>query len=499
MPPSDIPATDAFAPATSGSGPRRTVQSTPREPYLTHAADTLRLAAPISMGHLSYLAMMTATLMLFGTLAPDALAAGGLSLRMGLSTHVVAGILLCVGVLVAEAQGARETDRIPGFYWNGLYLSGLLSVVSFTWFSLGHHVLIALDQPPAVVAQTRDCLEIMRWAEPANLIRLGLMRSVLPAFGLARVLYLLTPLSLLVYAGLAWALVGGEFGLPALGWHGIPTAMVIAMTLSALAMLATVHCTRFRRQIPLARPSLATLGEILRPGLPIGAQMTVDGLFFLAMTLLVGQLGAVALAAHQIVHNFGTICYVLAASCGDAAALRISFRRGAKAFDDAATAGYVAFVLGMAGMAVAATIIYVTPESFIGLFIDVRAPENAEILAFALSLIPLCAIYVLADGFYGVGMGLQRGLADNTFTLGLVTVSYWGLGFPIGYGLMVWADLGAPALWWGLIAGLTGIGAGAIWRYSWLSREAAAGRMPPPRRRLRPAVVTPAPVGIDHA
>ncbi|WP_181706685.1 MATE family efflux transporter [Chthonobacter rhizosphaerae] len=481
MPPTDVPllADDLPVqgrPATAAARPAR-------ETWAEHAADTLRLSAPISMGHLSFLATMTATLALFGSLAPAALPAGGLSLRMSMSGFVMAGILIVVGVAVAEAQGARRTGSIPGLYWNGLYLTGVLSAVSFAWFTYGHHVLTALDQPPDVVRQTDECMRIMRWAEPANVLRLGLMRTVLPAFGLARVLYVLTPLSLALYVLLAWALVDGHLGLPALGWQGIAWAFVISTTLSALAMLATVHGTRFRKQIPFTPPSLAHLGAILRPGLPIGLQMTVDSAFFLIMTLLMGQLGAVAIAAHQIVHNFGTICYVLAASCGDAAALRISYRRGARRFHDATLSGYVAFVLGMAGMAGAALVIYVFPEVFIGLFIDIRAPENAEVLAFALSLIPVCALYVLADGFYGVGMGLQRGLNDNTFTFWLVTVSYWAVGFPVGYGLLTQTDLGAHALWWGLIAGLTAIGAGTLWRYGVLSRAAAEGRLPARRSR----------------
>lgn len=446
----------------------------PRESIGTHVAETLRLAAPITMVHFSYLATMMATLALFGLLAPEALAAGGLSLRMAASTFVVSGPLICVGISIAKAQGARDTGRIPALYWNGLYLSVALASVSFAWLSAGEPILTALNQPPEVVRQTDECLKIIRWAELANVIRLGLMRSALPAFGLGSVLYLVTPVTLAIYVLLSWALVGGHLGLPQVGWQGIPIAQVVAMVVSAMAMLIAVHGTRFRRMIPIARPDLAVMGGILRQGLPIGLQMAVDGAFFLVMALFVGQIGAVPLAAHQIVHTFGTICYVLAASCGDSAALRIGFRRGAKRFQDAGVAGYVAFALGMLGMAGAALAILAVPELFIGVFLDIHAPENAAVLEFCLHLIPVCAVYVMADGLFGVGMGLQRGLQDNAFSLGLVAVSYWGIGFPVGYGLYAGAGMGAIGIWWGLIAGLSAIGFGSLARYGVLSRRAAA-------------------------
>ena len=159
---------------------------------------------------------------------------------------------------------------VTALYWNGLYLSFLLSLLSFVWFSNAHRLLTALALPSDVIADTQRCLDIMRWAEPANLIALGLMRGVLPAFGLARILYVLTPATIVIYAVIATALAQGAFGLPPMGWVGIPVAFVAAKWLAALVMLATVHATRCRRHIPLAAPRFSVLGPMLRVGVPFG-------------------------------------------------------------------------------------------------------------------------------------------------------------------------------------------------------------------------------------
>jgi MATE family multidrug resistance protein len=198
--------------------------------------------------------------------------------------------------------------------------------------------------------------------------------------------------------------------------------------------------------------------------------MAVDGAFFLVVSLMVGLLGSAALAAHQIVQNFGQIAYALAAACGDAAALRIGFRRGAKRLADARLAGFAAIAMSVAGMALMAATVFAFPEFFLGLFIDVAAPSNNETVAFALSLIPLASLFVLMDGLYGAGMGVLRGLNDTRFPMVLVGVVYWGLGLPIAYGLSSGLGLGLVGLWGGLVISLSLVGLALVVRYAWLNR-----------------------------
>ncbi|MBH0237985.1 MATE family efflux transporter [Methylobrevis albus] len=458
-----------------------------------HVIETLHLAGPIGMGHLSYLATSTATLILFGALSPDALAAGGLALRVAVSTNILSGILLCVGVFISEAQGARHQSGVAGLYWNGLYLSLALSLVSFTWMSMAHHLLAAVGQPPEIVAQTQACLDVMRWAEPANLIRLGLMRAVLPALGKAAILYALTPLTLGLYVVTAMMLVDGVGIIPAQGWLGVPMAMAATNWIGALAMLAAVHGTATRKLIPFARLHLDRIGPILRIGYPIGVMQAIDGMFFLAITLLIGTFGAPALAAHQIALNCGTIAYATAASCGDAGALRISYRRGARAYADARTAGLVAVALGVAFMTVAAAAVFFFPDVFIGFFVDVDAPANAATVLVARDFVVFASLFVFVDGFYGTGMAVLRGLGDNRFAMLVVAVAYWCVGLPVGLGLAYLTDMGPSGIWCGLVAGLGAVGVTLVWRYDRLSRRMRDAAAPAPFAGLSPGLTDIAP------
>jgi len=441
------------------------------ESVATHFGQTTRLAGPILMGHLSNFAMTTTTLLLFGWLGSASLAAAGLAIRVAVSTNILAGILLVAGVAASGANGGRDAKRVSGFYWNGLYLALALSVLSFAWMTVAPGLLAVLGQPPEVVAEAERILHVLRWGEPANLLRLGLMRTMLPALGMTWILYALTPLSLVLYVVAGFGLVFGFSGLPPMGAIGIPVALVGVTWLTALVMLAAVHCGRSRSLIPFTRIGLSLLRELIRAGLPIGTLQGVDGIFFLIATVVVGQFGAAALAAHQIALNFGTIAYSLAVSFGDAAALRISYRRGALAFQDARVAGFVGVTMGTVSMAAAALVVLAFPNVFIGLFIDINDPGNAATLAASQSLVLFASLFIFADGVYGTGMGVLRGLGDNRYAMLVVIIAYWGIGLPVGAAYHLLVGFGIEEVWLGL-ATLQGlIGLVLIQRYAKVTRQ----------------------------
>ncbi len=445
--------------------------------------ETISLAGPLAMGHLSHLAMSTATLVMFGWIGSDVLAAGGLAIRVAVSTNILAGILLVVGVAVSEARGAGASGGVASLYWNGLYLTLALSLLSFGWMTVAPGLLLALGQPPEIVAETERCLDVMRWAEAANILRLGLMRSILPVLGMAWILYALTPIGLALYTALGLSLVNGWAGLPEMGWIGVPIALVITNALTAVAMLSAVHLGPARRQVPFTGFDPAPLRTTLKAGFPIGVMQGVDGIYYLVITLVIGQFGAPALAAHQIALNFGGVAYALAASCGDAAALRIAFRRGARAYGEARTAGLVGIVLGVTSMGSVGVLLYVMPDPFIGVFMDLSDPANAETLAITRSLLLLSALFIIADGFYGTGMGVLRGHNDNRYAMKIVVCTYWGLGLPLGFLLSMGLGLEVVGIWCGLVAGPVTVGAFLMMRYNRLSlANLPSGAATEPRR-----------------
>ncbi|MEO1239182.1 MAG: MATE family efflux transporter, partial [Pseudomonadota bacterium] len=70
-------------------------------------------------------------------------------------------------------------------------------------------------------------------------------------------------------------------------------------------------------------------------------------------------------------------------------------------------------------------------------------------------LLACAALFQFVDAGQVMALGVLRGLQDTRVPMMIAGVSYWLIGLPAGYVLAFVADLGAPGVWFGMVAGLT--------------------------------------------
>ncbi len=70
--------------------------------------------------------------------------------------------------------------------------------------------------------------------------------------------------------------------------------------------------------------------------------------------------------------------------------------------------------MGVGFMAIMATVMIVLPYPLIAAFIDLDAPENAEVVALAATFLAFAGLFQIVDGAQAVGGGMLRGLHDTT-------------------------------------------------------------------------------------
>lgn len=194
------------------------------------------------------------------------------------------------------------------------------------------------------------------------------------------------------------------------------------------------------------------IGQILRLGLPIGAIYAVETGLFVAVALLIGRLGPVALAAQQVAISVISIAFMVPMGIAQAANIRVGHRVGGADRAGARAAGLIAIGLGAGVEFVCALVSWWAPESLAGLFLG-RDQGGARQLA--ASLLQIAAVFQVADGVQCVAAGALRGLGDTRVPFLLAATGYWAIGFPATWGLAVAAGWGAAGAWWGLAVGLT--------------------------------------------
>ena len=241
---------------------------------------------------------------------------------------------------------------------------------------------------------------------------------------------------------------------------------LLVMTGMAGVLLAWLHGRpALRRFAAWRRPEAALLRRMAGLGLPVTGTFAVETGLFLAISLLIGQLGAAPLAAHQIALSIASVSFMIPLAIGQAANVRVGNRVGAGDAAGARRAGLVAIGLGAAAEAVAVAVLLLAPGTLAGLYIDPALPANAEALATAMTLIGIAAAFQVADGMQAVAAGALRGLGDTRVPFGLAAVGYWGLGFPLAWWLTGPMGAGPAGAWWGLAASLLAVAVALTLRF----------------------------------
>jgi MATE family multidrug resistance protein len=242
--------------------------------------------------------------------------------------------------------------------------------------------------------------------------------------------------------------------MPALGIAGSGWATAIIQSLMAFGLAAVLLILPLHTPIRVSRRVMDQIGQILRLGLPIGGLIALEAGVFVTTGILAGLLGADALGAHQLAINFASLCFMVPLGIGQAATVRVGFELGAGAPATARRAAFVALGLGASFMAAMAVLIWTFPLAIADLYLDLGDPANGGLIAIALRLLTILALFQIVDGVQTIAAGALRGYRDTAVPMAIAALGYWGIGFAGGWALAFPVGLGAVGLWWGLGLGL---------------------------------------------
>lgn len=430
----------------------------------------LALAIPLVGAQLAQSATSFIDTVMMGWLGSETIAAGGLAANLFAALVLTAAaIASAVSPLTAQAYGANHVPGVSQPVRQGLWLALLLGLPITLLLWNGEGVLRNLGQTPTTAAMGGTYL---RAIAPGLLPALGFaaLRSFVAALSQTRPILVIITVGTLCNTLGNYLLMFGKLGLPALGLAGIGYSSSLSLWGMFLAMGAYVACRpEFKpysvfRQIQRFQP--AVFRELLRIGVPIGVMALAETGLFTVTTLLMGRLGTAALAAHQIALQFAVITYMVPLGISMATTVRVGQLIGQGDRPAAQRAGFVGIGLGATFMCSMGALIWLVPEWIVSLFIDVNAPENAEVVLLAESLLAIAALFQIADGVQVCAAGALRGIKDTLVPMLIGLVAYWGIGLISGYGLAFLLGLGAPGLWWGLAIALLAASSILTWRFA---------------------------------
>jgi MATE family multidrug resistance protein len=428
------------------------------------------ITAPIAAGFLAEMAMNFSDTLIIGRVV-GGIALGAVSLAAHLLFSLLVacmGVISIVGAFAAQSHGARDPGAVSQTIRQGFWVATILSIpgTAIGWYIAP--ILRWLGQDEQVVVIADDYLKGMVWCF-LPYMWFTVLRNFVTALHLTVSVMVISVAAIGVNFAVVYSLVVGAFGLPSLGVRGAGygTALVCWGMFAALAIhVATAKGLREYRVFEgVLRFDPALCGRIFRFGLPAGGISAVESGLFVAVQLLIGTLGVVALAANQIAFTGQGIVFMIPLALSQAAAARVGFNLGAGNIAAARQSGFVALSLSAVYMAAIAVLMWTNSEAIVSIFLDAADPTAAAVLPLAATLIVIGAVFQIVDGAQIIAMGALRGLSDTMVPFMLGLLGYWVIGLTSGYAFAFFLGHGAIGLWWGLALGLAASATLLTWRF----------------------------------
>lgn len=375
-------------------------------------------------------------------------------------------------------MGEDDATKISQVMKHGIVIGCFAGAGGFLFMALGLFGLPYLGQPPEVLEIIEPYWLLMGAFMIPSCISLTYKQFYdsidKPWAGAA-----LTLVSVFVHIPLTWALVGGHVGLPALGLAGAGLSSLIAGCIGAVVIAA--HFYLAPAHAPYREPSnwdKGAFAEQLREGMPMGVQYFFEGGAVTVGGLLIGLLGATALAANQIVFNVAGLLYLV--PVGMSAAVGICVAQTAGSGETKRVRG-----IGLTGMALVSlwTVAFTAILATSGGWVARQFVSEADVIAAATLMFAVVGAMQIFNGVQSVGVGALRGIFDNRYPTVVSIIAYWLVSLPLSYAFGFWFEWvrracgqASAAGWpWPLCCWCGGCG-------SWVERNAYRNRS---RHRLR--------------
>ncbi|HEX6981381.1 MAG TPA: MATE family efflux transporter [Balneolaceae bacterium] len=415
---------------------------------------TLKIGLPVIIAQLLQMSMNFVDTVMAGNLSAQTLAA--VAVGGAVFTPLImlaAGILMAVTPIIAQLVGARNLDEIGVNVRQALWLSQIMAIPIFFLLRNLEIVMIFLDVTPTIIPVAQSYLNAISWGV-FGIFGYMALRFFNEGMSVTRPAMYVALLGLLVNIPGNYILMYGKLGLPALGAAGTGYSSAISGFAMFLGMLIfTMNhkpYDRFDIFSSIKLPDWHYAKEILRVGIPIGLSSTMEVTMFAVVSLLMGSLGAAAVAGHQVALNFAAMMFMVPFGLSIAITTRVGNAVGKNSIFDARFRGYVGIGLATLFMSFTGVIIYLFPGAITDIYTDDVAVKEV-----AISLLYMAAIFQISDGLQVSSYGALRGLKDTKIPMIVNFIAYWLVGLPLGYYLGIMKGVGPQGLWIGLIAGLT--------------------------------------------
>ncbi|HJH47791.1 MATE family efflux transporter [Bacteroides fragilis] len=229
-----------------------------------------------------------------------------------------------------------------------------------------------------------------------------------------------------------YILINGKLGFPELGLlgAGISTlfSRIVMVLVFVLVFLGSRRFLRYKLGFIRLGWSRALFRQLNALGWPVAFQMGMETASFSLSTVMVGWLGTIALASHQVMLTISQFTFMMFYGMGAAVAVRVSNFKGQNDIVNVRRTAYAGAHIILAMGIVLLSIVFFFRYQVGGWFTD-----NTEVSAMVVVLMVPFLAYQFGDGMQINFANALRGISDVKPMMLIAFIAYFIISLPAGY------------------------------------------------------------------
>ena len=416
---------------------------------------TWKLSTPIILGELTQMALGIIDNIMVGSISYKHLAAAALvNSVMNIPFVLGIGMTMSVSQTVSMANGRRDGLKVSHYLYNGFWLCTISALIIALLLNFCKNVLFHLGQDYDVATLAVPFLQLMGWSTIPMLMFI-VLKQFTDGLERTRTAMLLSFSALPVNIFINWLLIYGNWGFPRLELIGAGLGTLVTRIIILVVFIIVLQKHRlFSRYIAVRRNQWKlrrqTISELLHIGIPSSLQVAMESGAFAVSAILIGTLGAVQLAAHQIAIGCASMAFMVSWGLAQGGSIRTSNAWGRSNWTEISVIGKSTLLSALVYGTFCAIFFIcfrnILPRAF---------SSNAAVLSLSAILMIYAAVFQISDATQAVGAGLSRGIKDVKVPTLYILIAYWVVGIPLGCLMAFKFKFAAAGMWIGFVGGLT--------------------------------------------
>lgn len=414
--------------------------------YKLQYKSLVALGIPIIIGQLGNIVTGLADTIMVGQHSTDELAAASFVNNVVNAFIVLGtGFSFCLIPLIGENLAKKRLGEIGGWLKNSIVANITTALLIMLVLAAIYFNLDLLDQPDEIMPLIKPYY-LVTFVSVIFVMIANSFRQFVEGIGNPSVsMWILLSGNMLNIIG-NYILIYGKFGAPELGLFGAGVSTLASRIIMLLLFVAVFMRRRayepYRRGMSTMKINMQGWKKLNAIGWPIGVQQGLEAGTFCMTAIMIGWLGSMQLAAHQVAITVSTISYTTYLGLGSAVAIRASYFKGMNDWRMVRSITMAGVHIALMLVVVVCTTLFLMKD-FLGLIFT----DDVAVNDIVKTIIPILMLYQIGDSVQIVVSNALRGLADVKIIMWISFFAYFIIAVPAGYLCGFPLGMGISGVW----------------------------------------------------